>query len=393
MYKRYLNMNLEKGQSAFLWGARKTGKSTYLKEIFSNSAKFDLLSNKTRSKFESKPWSFRAECIEIAKTPSKLPIIIDEIQKVPQLLDEIHWLIENTNCYFVMCGSSSRQFRKPGINLLGGRALRYHFAPLVYSEIKEEFDLIRIMNHGLVPVHFQSSNYKRLIDAYVEDYLYNEIKYEGYVRELRYFSRFLESIAFCHGEMINYSNIARDVGIDAKTVKEYYQILEDTLIGHLIYPYYKNPSRRVISSVPKFYLFDVGIANFLIKRDISYMEGAEAGKSLEHYIFMELMAYIRLNLIGYKIDYWRTHSGLEVDFIISYKTLNPVPIEVKISQDVHKTEFRAMRTFMKDHQIQKGYLVCMVDAVQSYIIEDREIIVYPAREFLEDLWAGKILKE
>lgn len=392
MYNRYLNMALPEKQSAFLWGARKTGKSTYLKKAFPNSYRFNFLNTDLYFTFDKAPWLFREEVLSLSQKYLDHHIIVDEVQKVPAVMDEIHFMIEEHKLSFIMCGSSSRKMRAAGVNLLGGRAWKYSFFPLAYPEIKENFDLLTIFNNGLIPSHFEMKDATRSLNAYIIEYLASEIKAEGLVRNLASFNRFLESIAFCHGEMLNYSNIARDVGVSSMTVKEYYQVLEDTLIGYFVQPYYKKASRRTISSIPKFYLFDVGVANRIKKTRLETLNGAEAGKSLEHYIFLELLAYIKLNSLDQRIDYWRTHTGIEVDFILNCSTLNPIPVEVKISHNLHHTELKGLKTFMKEYNVKKGYLVCMVDRARKHTIEEGEIIIYPVKEFLEDLWDGKIFK-
>lgn len=186
-----------------------------------------------------------------------------------------------------------------------------------------------IFNNGLIPSHYTNKFPRKLLKAYVDDYLTQEVQFEGFVRNLSAFSRFIDSIAFSHAEMINYSNIARDCSIDSKTIKEYYQILVD-LVGYLIYPYNIKLSRKVISAVRKFYFFDIGIVNRIINRNITELRGIEAGKCLEHYIFLELKAYIGLNDLDHKIYYWRTKTGIEVDFIIEDRGKSLIPIEVKI---------------------------------------------------------------
>lgn len=391
MYQRHLRINLKKKQSAFLWGARKTGKSTYLKKLFPNSIRFDFLDTKLLVKYSKEPWKLREEILYFDEKKIKSPFILDEVQKIPAIMDEIHWLIENTNYSFILCGSSTRNMRKTGVNLLGGRALKYNFYPLAYPEIKEDFDIIRIFNNGLIPSHYASQNPKHILNSYIEDYLSNEIRSESMVRNLSAFSRFLSSLPFSHGEMINYSNIARDVGIDANTVKSYYQILEDTLTGYFLYPYTKKASRRIISSNPKFYLFDVGVAGRLMGRNIEDTRGIEAGRALEHYIFMELNAYLGLNLLDYKLNYWRTHNGLEVDFIANMIGRDPIPIEVKISNNLHKKDYNGMNAFISEYNVEKGYIICMEDSPRKVECDGKSIIVLPVREFLEKLWNGEIL--
>ncbi len=390
MYNRYLTLDLSQGQSAFLWGARKTGKSTFLKTLFPDSARFDLLNNEIRLKYLKEPWKFRLEVLKLDPLRRGLPIIVDEMQKAPAILDEIHSLIEDEGCYFILCGSSARQMRRTGINMLGGRAIKYNFYPLVYPEIKDDFDLLKIFNNGLIPVHYLSKDASRSLRAYIEDYLLYEIQAEGLARNLDMFSRFLDSVVFSHGECINYSNIARDVGINGSTVREYYQILVDTLMGHLVYPYSKKVGREIIASMPKFYLFDVGVANKLLQRSFKDIKGIEAGRSLEHYIFTELVAYIGLNNLDHKISYWRTKTGLEVDFIVYLKNGSAVPIEIKISENLHKTELKGIKAFMREHEVQVGYVVCMEPRAQKYIVDEGEIVILPVFEFLEDLWNKKI---
>lgn len=391
MFNRYIKLILDKKQTAFLWGARKTGKSTYLKELYPNSIYYDLLKTDLQIRYLKQPSNFREEILGLEKDKLTLPIIVDEIQKVPALLDEIHWLIENTDSYFILCGSSTRKLRVAGTNLLGGRAIKYNFYPLVYPEIKKDFNLLKIFNNGLIPLHFISNNPRKLLKAYIEDYLTNEIRAEGLVRNIAAFGRFIDSIAFSHGELLNYSNIARDCFIDAKTVKEYYQILVDTLVGYFVYPYTKKVSREVISSIPKFYLFDVGVANNIMQYQFNEVRGAEAGRALEHYIFTELTAYLGLNDLDYAINYWRTKTGLEVDFIVSAIRSKVVPIEVKISSNVHNSELRGIKSFIEEHQISKGYIVCLEPKLRKVIWGTQEIDIIPLQQFLEKLWNHEIL--
>lgn len=393
MYDRFLRMNVGNGISAFLWGARKTGKSTYLNCMYPNSVKIDLLNNELQLRYMKEPSRLRKDILELDKSLLKLPIIIDEVQKVPAIMDEIHLMIETHKLDFILCGSSVRKMRVPGVNMLGGRALKYTFYPFVYPEIKEDFDLLKIFHRGLIPTHYLSENSKEMLSGYIENYLTYEVQLEAEIRDVPKFVRFFDAVGFSHGEMVNYTNIARDVGVSATTVKEHYQILVDMLIGYLLEPFYKKAGRDIISSTPKFYFFDVGFANSLVKNTINILQGTEAGRSLEHYIFLELYSYIKLTRSDYGINYWRTKTGIEVDFILHIKNRDIVPIEVKISNYVHKTEFKGLKTFMSEHGVKVGYMVCMEPTKNRTILADgSEIITYPVREFLEDLWAGKILK-
>lgn len=393
MYKRYLKMSLESNMSAFLWGARKTGKSTFLKNLYPKSKFFDLLDTKMILRYSAEPWRLREEILALSKDQLKRPIIIDEVQKVPAILDEVHYLIENHRCQFILCGSSARKMRNVGVNLLGGRALKYNFFPLTYQEIKKDFDLIKIFNNGAIPSHYSMKNAKHILNSYIEDYLTSEIKSEGLVRNLGAFNRFLYSIGFSHGEMVNYSNIAREVGIDSTTVKEYYQILEDTLVGHFLPPFAKKANRRIISSIPKFYLFDVGVANRLLEREFKDLSGIEAGRSFEHYIFLECNSYINLNLLDYKLSYWRTHTGLEVDLVAHNKKGDIIPIEIKITSDIKKNHLGGIKAFMNEHGVSSGYVVCMEENARKIISDSYEITILPVKDFLVKLWDGDIINE
>jgi predicted AAA+ superfamily ATPase len=390
-YKRYLKLDVEPRQSIFLWGARKTGKSTYLKSLYPNSVYYDLLKTDLLMRYEKHPYLIREEILTLPPEKLTFPIIIDEIQKVPALLDEVHWLIENTDAYFVLCGSSSRKLKQQGTNLLGGRATKYHFYPLVYPEYQHEFNLLKIFNHGLIPSHFVAQNPRKLLQTYISDYLNNEIRAEGYVRNIAGFGRFLDSTLFSHGQTLNYSNIARDCSVDSKTVKEYYQILVDTLVGYLIYPYTKRISRNIISHAPKFYYFDVGIINRMRKKHFDDLNGAEAGQAFEHFVMTELIAFLNLTDSDYNLYYWRTNTKLEIDFILSDHFSLPIPIEVKSSKLVHKTELATMKAFMYEHDVIKGYVVCLEENMRKVSLDNgKEILIMPIKDFLSYLWQGKI---
>lgn len=386
MFNRILMMDLPAKQSTFLWGARQTGKSTYLKHTFPNAVHFDLLKSELFNRYLTQPHLFREDCLQNAATRT-YPVIVDEVQKIPQLLNEVHWLIENENMQFILCGSSSRQLKQHGVNMLGGRAWCYHFFPLVSAEIPE-FNLLKALNHGLVPNHYLSSQPKKTHQAYVHNYLREEIQLEGLVRNLPSFSKFLDSLAFSHGELTKYSNIAQDCGVDAKTVQNYYQILIDTLLGYYVLPYTKTIKRDILTKIPKFYLFDVGIANFLAKTVITDLHGAAAGKAFEHFIFMELYAFNQLMDKELPITYWRTKSGLEVDFILGS---GEVAIEVKMTTNVKKADIKGLMAFVAEHCPGRAIVVSQ-DPIPRQLTTDLEtpIEILPWQDFLKALWAGKI---
>jgi uncharacterized protein len=388
MFKRLLDMSLERGQSVFLWGARQTGKSTYLAAHYPDSRYINLLESDVFLSLSKSPHLLREQVLSFSDELLKHHIIIDEVQKVPELLDEIHWLIENTDAAFILCGSSARKLKQSGANLLGGRAWRYHFLPLVTKEIPD-FDLLQALNTGLLPAHYLSKNPQKSLQAYIEDYLTQEIKAEGLVRNLPSFARFLDSMSFCNGEVIKYTNIARDCGIDSKTVQNYFEILVDTLLGYYLLPYKKRVSRAIMTEAPKFYLFDVGVANYLSNKTINILKGSDAGKSFEHFIFMELMAYKLLNDKRFKVTYWRTRSDLEVDFILGDAD---VAIEVKISTQVEKQALKGLLAFCEEHQPRKAIVVSQdVSARKMIINAETAIDIMSWQDFLKALWAGELI--
>ncbi len=382
-YLRIIELELPLGQSAFIWGARSTGKSTFLNQNYPNSIYYDLLNNDDLRRLRIKPSILREELASASAENLQYPVIIDEVQKIPELLDEVHWLIENKKIGFILCGSSARKLKRGAANLLGGRAWKFTFYPLVYPEI-ENFDLKKALNNGLIPPHYNANNIKRSLKAYVDLYLKEEIQEEGLVRNLPGFARFLDLVGFSNGELLNYNKIATDCGIDAKTVKEYYQILLDTLVGAYVYPYSKIVKRQIISSTPKFYLFDVGVGNYLARTTIVDLKGADAGAAFEHYIFMELTAYIGIRELNCKINYWRSKTGLEVDFILNE---GETAIEVKISESPTAKDYRGLIAFSEDYSPKKAIVVCLAPRKR---LTDKNILITPWQEFLKELWSDQL---
>lgn len=381
---RKLSINLPKGKSAFLWGARKTGKSTYLKLNFPQSLYFDLLNTDIFISLLKEPYLLR-EWILASKNKALLqyPIIIDEVQKVPMLLDEVHWLIENHQLQFILCGSSARKLKQGHANLLGGRAWRYEMFPLTSQELGD-VDILKVVNNGLIPSHYLETQYKRSLKAYIQDYLKEEIMAEGIARNIPAFARFLDSMAYSHGELTNYSNIAQDCGVSSKTVQEYYQILVDTLLGSFVEPFSTSAGRQTISRAAKFYLFDTGVANALSKQTINEAKGAQFGASLEHFIYMELNAHRSYSELDYDINFWRTKTGLEVDFILAR---GEIAIEVKGSQKVKATHLKGLKAFKEEFNPRRSIIVC--NEKQERNINGIEVI--PWRDFLAMLWGGELL--
>jgi len=366
-------------ESVFLWGARQTGKSTLLKEIFPDSLWFDLLQTDVFERLQRKPVLLREIILADSR---KNPVVIDEIQRIPELLNEIHWLIENNQTRFILSGSSSRKILRSGANLLGGRALRYELFPLICQEIPD-FDLLRAINNGMLPRHYLSENSQKLISSYIGSYLRDEIMAEAKIRNVNSFSRFLEAAAFSNGEILNFSNIASDCGVSSPTVREYFQILEDTLTGRLLPSFQKKPKRRVIQA-PKFYFFDIGIANYLLKRG-KIERGSEAfGKAFEHFIYQEIYAHSSYSDLKYPINYWRTASQLEIDFVLGD---HEIAIEVKATENVNPRHLHGLRKFSEEYTVKKSILIS--NDPYPRLIDN--ILILPWNVFLQKLWAGEII--
>jgi uncharacterized protein len=372
---RFLPLDISSGKSCFLWGARQTGKTTYLKRRFPEARFIDLLEADTYQRYLLNPQRLREE-LELSQEKSL--VVIDEVQKVPALLDEAHGLIEK-GFQFILCGSSARRLKQTGANLLGGRAWRHHFLPLCYPELKT-LDWEKIFNHGLIPSNYLFDDYEKNLAAYLYDYLVSEVQYEAQLRKRDSFVRFIDVLGTCHGEMISFANIARDCGVSGKTVRTYFEILEDMYLGYFVYPYQEKIKRQTIQETPRFYLFDTGLANYLKKYKWQEMRGVDAGRAFEHYLFLELTAYKLLTEKRDLISYWRTKEGDEVDFIIQKNA-----IEIKMSSSIDKRHLKGLLTFNKYHKFNL-HIVCLEKEKRKVKIEDQEIIIWPVEEFLKTLW-------
>jgi len=381
--QRLLRINLPPRQSAFLWGPRKTGKSTFLKQTFPDSLVFDFLDTDLVLELSKRPALLRERILARGPEEIQKPIILDEVQKVPAVLDEVQGLIETHGLSFILCGSSARKLKRGKANLLGGRAWRYEMFPFVSAEL-EDFRLLQALNHGLVPSHYLEPQYQRSLEGYVRDYLKEEVFAEGLARNVPAFARFFDAAGYSQGELVNFANIARDTGVDAKTVKEYFQILVDTLLGRMVEPYTKRPERQIISRAPKFYFFDVGVAGALIKRHVAAERGDAFGRAFEHFILMELIAHSSYRELHYDIRFWRTKSGLEVDFILGDAE---VAIEVKGTGRLDARDLKPISVFNEEYHPRKAIIVCNER-------EERRagsIRVMPWRVFLAELWEGGII--
>lgn len=379
MFNRKQRLQGSGDESLFLWGARQSGKSTLLKSLFDDALWFDLLKSDVFLRYQRNPAQFRE--VVLARGNGKV-VVVDEIQKIPELLDEIHWLIVNHGVQFILSGSSPRKILRTGANLLGGRALRYELYPLSFSEIPQ-FDLLRSLNHGLLPRHYLSENPRKLIEAYVGNYLKDEIASEAKIRNIHAFGKFLEAAAFSNGEMVNFTNIAGDCGVSSVTIKEYFQILEDTLVGRFVPSFQKKPKRRVIQA-PKFYYFDIGIVNYLLRRNRVSVGSESFGNAFEHLVYQELYCHSKYSELNYLISFWRTTSQFEVDFILGD---HQVAIEVKSTDNIQTRHLRGLKAFSEEYMVEKKIVVSN-DPVDRLV---GDIHIMPWKKFFERLWSGEII--
>lgn len=378
MYSRYLQLNKETESSIFLFGARQTGKSTILRKEFPKSVFIDLLDSELRMRFKRRP-SLLYEMLKDKE--SNTIVVIDEIPEVPELLNEVHRLISEKDIIFVLCGSSARKLKRKGYNTLGGRAYPCYFYPLTSNEITD-FDLDRALTYGLLPTHYLAKNPKRLLAAYVDVYLKEEIQEEALARNLTGFHRFLEIAALTNGEIVNYANIASECGVSAQTIKSYFGILEDTLVGYMIPAYTKVMKRRLVQA-PRFFFFDVGLTNHLLHRDALVRGTPEYGHAFEHFIIMELIAYIGYNHKEEILSYWRTHTGVEVDVVIGNAKL---AIEIKSADEIAKRHMKGLKSFGDDYPDCRKIIVSL-DRINRK--EDDIELIY-VHDFLKMLWNDEL---
>ena len=374
MINRIYQLNKELEDSIFLFGARQTGKSTALRQQFPREIYIDLLNSEVRNRLERRP----SLLYEMLKDKAEGTIvIIDEIPEVPTLLNEVHRLISEKNLRFVLCGSSARKLKRKGTNTLGGRAYPVFFHPLVSAELPD-LDIDRAVNYGMIPSHYLAKNPERRLSAYIDVYLKEEIKEESLVKNLLAFQRFLEVAAISNGEILNNRNIAQECGVNASTVSSYFDILEDTLVGYRIPAYTKVVQRRLVQA-PRFYFFDVGVANYLMHRSRLVRGTPEYGHAFEHLVIQELIAYMHYTHQDERISYWRTYAGTEVDVIIGDAR---IAIEIKSVEEVLPKHLKGLKSFGEEHPN------CRRIIVSHDIIPRRigDIEYIPVKDFFRRLW-------
>jgi len=382
MYFNCFVMNIHRlmpfpDETFFLWGPRQCGKTTLLKERYPDAHRFDLLQTDVRMRFERSPKLFREE---VRARPANQRIVIDEIQKVPALLDEVHYLIQEDHRVFTMCGSSARKIRRSHANLLGGRALKRELLGLSAMEIGDSFSLTRLLNHGTLPPHYLKDHPADALSAYVDLYLKEEILDEGLTRNLPVFASFLQAAAIGDTEVTNFSNIARECGVASSTVRGYYEILEDSLIGAFL-PSYIHKTKRRVQHAPKFYFRDVGIVNHLVRRGIVQQGSESFGKAFENWIFHEISAHQRSVELPYEVAYWRLSSGIEVDFVLGDAE---VAIEVKAKETIHQKDTRHLLEFQKEYPGVRQLIVVSLEPRAR--LTDDGVRLLPYSDFLRALW-------
>ncbi len=381
MFTRKLILPKENKETFFLWGPRQTGKTTLLQLEYPDAFWIDLLKADHYRRYLTHPERMREE---IAALKTKPFVVIDEVQKVPKLLDEVHWLHEAHGLQFALCGSSARKVKRGAANLLGGRAVRYELRGLTSAELGSAFDLERILNHGFLPRIYESARPKRLLNSYVADYLKEEVASEGLVRNLPVFSEFLNIASLSDTHPVNYSNIARECGVSSQTVRGYFEILEDTLMARWLPSYRKRPKRRVIHS-PKLYFADVGIVGFLARR--GWLEaGSELfGNAFESWCFHEITAYNCYADRFANISYWRLASGIEVDFVINDMA---VAIEAKSSRTISSHHLTGLRQLAIDHpNVERRIVLCLENRPRR---TPDGIEIMPYGDFVQHLWSEGI---
>lgn len=378
MISRFLQLQDAENESVFFFGARQTGKTTLLRQLFPDVRYYDLLLSEQFERFNRRPALLREE---VSDFPPGTLVIIDEIQKVPALLDEVHWLIVNKDLRFIMTGSSARKLKRSGVNLLGGRAIVNYLYPFISAEL-DDFDVDRAVNNGMIPRHYLVKDAYKRLQGYIGTYLKMEIMEEALVRNLPLFSRFLEAAALTSGEMLVYNNVASDCGVSAVTAKAYFDILLDTLFGYLVPAYTKVVKRKLIQA-PKFYLFDVGVANYLMRRHHLQQGSPEYGHAFEHLVMQEIIAFLGYHQHPEDLSYWRTGSGVEIDAVLGDAQ---VGIEIKSSSEVKDSQLKGLKSFGQDYPNARLIVV----SLDMYRRRSNNIEIIPVTEFFSDLWADKI---
>ena len=384
MFTRRLTLPPPGTRTFFLWGPRQVGKTTLLRQCYPDAFWVDLLRADEFRRYATRPESLRLALQALGPDPAR-QVVVDEVMKVPALLDEAHWMMENLGVHFALCASSARKVRRGAASLLGGRAIRYELRGLTSAELGRDFDLHRILNRGFLPRPYQDSEPEALVESYVADYLKEEVAAEGLVRNLPAFGDFLTAAALADTEMVRFSNVAQDCGVSSQTVKGYYRILEDTLLGRWLPAYRRRPKRRV-AATPKFYFFDVGVVNRLARRGELHPGSELFGKAFESWLLHELGAHLGYARSTEGLSYWRLAGGAEVDFIVGDMR---AAIEAKAAARIGNRHLKGLRALEKDHPgVGRRIVVCLEPRP---LRTDDGIEILPVDHFLDQLWSGALL--
>jgi predicted AAA+ superfamily ATPase len=368
MYERLLTKPLHANKSFFLFGPRGTGKTMWVKSHIPNGLYIDLLRSTVFNRLFAEP----ERLSEMIPSHFSDWIIIDEVQKIPALLNEVHRQIETFGRKFVLTGSSTRSLRKKGVNLLAGRAREYHLYPLTVAELQDDFNLQHSLRYGMLPSVLVDEDPEEYLASYVNNYLKEEVKEEGLTRRLDVFMRFLESASFSQGSILNMSAISRDCGISQKVVSNYFDILDDLLIAMRI-PVFKKHTKRRLVLHPKFYFFDVGIYRIIKPKGPLDIVAEEDGIALESLFLQELLAINDYYNFKYKIYYWRTSQQQEIDFVL-YGNNGLLAFEIKRSSRLDKNELRNLKLFSQDYPTAKCYFI--YGGVESIYMDGIDILPY-----------------
>ena len=379
-YTRRLSLPTPGTETCFLWGPRQSGKSTLLRETYPEVEPIDLLRPEVFRRYMQNPEILIEQC----RYDRRRFVIIDEIQKVPALLDAVHWLIENEGVSFILCGSSARKVRRNHANLLGGRGIRYELFGLSAAEIGAKIDLVRLLNQGYLPPLYaaEQPRSRALLDAYVSQYIKEEIAAEGLARNLPVFGEFLPLAALSDAEVLNYTTIARVTGVSSQTVRGYFELLEDTFLGRFLPAYRRRPKRRTVAS-PKFFFLDVGVSGFLARRGAVEPGSELFGKAFENWVFHELCCYNAYRRRYAEFHYWRLSTGVEVDFLVNHIEC---AIEAKASRRVRPDHLKGLRELQLEHPETARRVVVSLDEHNRTSHDGIEMVHW--RRFLETLWSG-----
>ena len=364
-------------RSVLLFGPRQTGKSTYVRRQLADTValSFSLLDQGLLTSVLADPTRIRQE-IE-ARDLRGTVICIDEIQKCPPLMDEVHLMIEARGIRFLLTGSSARALKRKGVNMLGGRGSDRVMHPFSWCELHDRFSLDRALNHGLLPPHYLSDEPDEGLASYVDRYLTEEIAAEGLARSLPQFARFLQTAAVTNAQMLNYSNVARDAQVPRQTVVQWYEVLRDTLVAFELPAWSRTVKRKAIETA-KFYFFDTGVVRALRRLPRVGEASADFGEFFEHYVFLELRAWIDYRQPRTPLAWWRSRSGYEVDFILDDR----VAIEVKSTRRVQQKHLRGLRALAEEHLVERSIVVCREDRPRV----EHGIEIRPLESFLAALW-------